>query len=288
MTIAIALKVGDGLILGADSASTLADADGVGNVYFNAEKLFNLVKGLPLGAVVSGLGGLQGRSVATLAKDLRLRMSDPSQTDWFLDPLKFTVEQAADCVKRFFYDELYVAETAEWPEGSPKPTMNLLVGGYSAGQPHSEVWSVEIDAQGKCKSECSIAKESTGAVWRGQPEALNRLLRGYSETVFDQMVKSGVPPQSASAFLAGIPIMPLIHGAMPIQDAIDLLHYFVDVTAGFVRFAPGAPVVHPPTDSAAITAHEGFRWIRRKHYFSRELNRPIDRYGSTAHGATDD
>ncbi|MDQ6690394.1 MAG: hypothetical protein M3Z18_07785 [Gemmatimonadota bacterium] len=280
MTIAIVLKIGDGLVIGADSASTFADATGVSNVYFNAEKVFNLVKGLPLGAVVAGLGGLQGRSVATLAKDLRARMADPKNTDWFLDPTTYTVEDAVKRIRTFFYDELYVPETKDWQAPS-KPTMSLLVGGYSAGQARSEVWSVEIAADGTCKESCDFPKEGAGgAVWRGLPEALNRLLRGYSSTVYDQLVASGVPTQSATAFLAGIPVMPLIHEAMPIQDAIDLLHYLIDVTAGFVRFAPGAPVVHPPTDSAAITAHEGFRWIQRKHYFNRRLNRPIDRYNA--------
>ena len=56
MTIAVAVKVGDGVVLGADSASTLSSNGGVVNVYFNAEKIINLVKGLPLGMVVYGLG----------------------------------------------------------------------------------------------------------------------------------------------------------------------------------------------------------------------------------------
>jgi hypothetical protein len=278
MTIAIVLKVGDGLVIGADSASTFADETGVSNVYFNAEKVFNLVKGLPLGAVVAGLGGLQGRSVATLAKELRARMADPKNSDWYLDPGTYTVEEAVNRVRKFFYDELYLPEMKDWKAAS-KPTMSFLVTGYSSGQARSEVWSVEIAADGSCRESCDFPNTGPGgAVWRGQPEALNRLLRGYSGTVYDQLVASGVPPQSATAFLNGIPVTPLIHEAMPIQDAIDLLHYLIDVTAGFVRFAPGAPVVHPPTDSAAITAHEGFRWIQRKHYFSRRLNRPIDRH----------
>jgi hypothetical protein len=46
----------------------------------------------------------------------------------------------------------------------------------------------------------------------------------------------------------------------------------VDVTVGFVKFRPGPPTVAEPTDVAAITKHEGFRWVRRKHYYSQELN----------------
>ena len=65
---------------------------------------------------------------------------------------------------------------------------------------------------------------------------------------------------------------PLIQPAMPLQDAIDLVKYMADVTIGFVRFIPGPPTVAEPTDVAAITKHEGFRWVRRKHYYSPALN----------------
>jgi hypothetical protein len=43
--------VGDGIVLGADSASTIvAQNSGYRNSYFTPEELCNLVKGLPIGA----------------------------------------------------------------------------------------------------------------------------------------------------------------------------------------------------------------------------------------------
>jgi len=62
---------------------------------------------------------------------------------------------------------------------------------------------------------------------------------------------------------------------MPIQDAIDLVEYLIEVTVGFVRFAPGNATVAKPIDVAAITPHEGFKWVRRKHYFNSDLNVPF-------------
>ena len=70
----------------------------------------------------------------------------------------------------------------------------------------------------------------------------------------------------------GCPMRPVVHPTMPIQDAIDLVHFLIDTTCGYVRFAPGPATVAQPIDSAAITRHEGFRWVRRKHYFSAALN----------------
>jgi hypothetical protein len=59
---------------------------------------------------------------------------------------------------------------------------------------------------------------------------------------------------------------------MPIQDAIDLAEYLVHTTIQYVRFSPGEPVVGGPIEIATITKHEGFKWIRRKHFFEARLN----------------
>ena len=59
MTIALSIKVHDGLVLAADSASTILVAQPGGppmvmNVYNNANKIATLCKGQPIGAVVWG------------------------------------------------------------------------------------------------------------------------------------------------------------------------------------------------------------------------------------------
>ena len=63
-----------------------------------------------------------------------------------------------------------------------------------------------------------------------------------------------------------------VQDAMPIQDALDLGEFLVDTTIKLVKFSPGAPTVGGPIELAAITKHEGFKWVRRKHYYSRDLN----------------
>ena len=80
MTIEIAVKVHDGLVLAADSATTLIQRDSDGqtketNIYNNANKVMNLYKGLPIGLMSWGLGSIGSSSIATLGKDLRRRFS---------------------------------------------------------------------------------------------------------------------------------------------------------------------------------------------------------------------
>lgn len=318
MTIALALKVGDGVVLGADSASSLMAGAGVVNVYNNAEKVFNLRKQMPIGAVTYGLGGLGGRSTTRLAKDLRARLTEGGE-DWALTSA-YTIEQVAEAVRRYFYDELYRAEyplagqppappappgedtpsppppsseagTDATPPAAPPgqtgaavdptfPPMGFLVAGFSANAKQAEVWQVEVDTTGCCDVHRVFGPDEYGAEAKGQPDPIYRLLRGWSADVLNGLVRSGIDSKEALSFLQGLPVAQLLHPAMPIQDAIDLVEYLVDVTAGFVRFAPGAPTVAPPIDVAAITVHEGFQWVKRKHYYSAELNpEPSNRTG---------
>lgn len=152
--------------------------------------------------------------------------------------------------------------------------MGCLLAGFSANADHSEIWTVEIDANGNCPTPVRVFDQPNSgvAVWAGAPEALNRLFRGCASQVYEGLVNSGISAAELDKFLGALPMEPLIQSAMPLQDAIDLVKYMVDVTVGFVRFIPGPPTVAEPTDVAAITKHEGFRWVRRKHYYSRALN----------------
>lgn len=270
MTIVLALKVGDGVVLGADSASTIIGNNGsYHNSYFNAEKLFNLVKGLPIGAVTYGLGGLAGRSVGSLAKDLRARMSDSSNATWYLEPDKYTISDVTDRVKRFFYDELY---SKHIPAGPEAPGMGFLIAGYSAGAESSEVWRFNVKEGGVVETPSCLtpSSEPWSAHWEGQGEAIRRLLLGHTWQIVERLVAAGMTQPDALQLVHTV--QPVVHPTMPIQDAIDLVHFLIDTTCGYVRFAPGPATVAQPIDSAAITRHEGFRWVRRKHYFSVALN----------------
>jgi hypothetical protein len=47
-----------------------------------------------------------------------------------------------------------------------------------------------------------------------------------------------------------------------------------------VRFLPGADTVGGDTDIAVVTKHEGFKWVRRKHFFNATLNPAEVSYGA--------
>jgi len=271
------VKVNDGLVLAADSATTLIDqtTSSVVNVYNNANKIFNLRKGLPIAAITWGAGSIGPASISTLAKDLRKRLAgeDPAHPDWTLNEQSYTIEEAATRLREFLYEELYVPTFAAL---SQKPYLGLIVAGYSAGAALAEAYQVTMDDNGCNAPALLIPQDANGTVWNGMTEAVQRLVFGFGTGMPEALKQNlGVPEAQITPILdilrAALNVT-LTSPAMPIQDAIEYAEFLVDVSIKWSRFSPGSPIVGGPVESAAISKHEGFKWIRRKHYYDSALN----------------
>lgn len=273
MTFAVSIKVSDGIVLASDSASTITTGASyyskIANVYYNADKIYNLCKGVPIGAMTWGAGSVGNASISAVVKDFRAQL-DASQPQ----SAPYSVKDIAEKLRDFVLG-LYDPEFAGWPD-EEKPYIGFLVAGYSF--PPNDVEEYQIDILGsQTAGPVELAQfGETGAIWRGQTEAISRLLLGYSP-LLGQVLRDnlGVEPQTASSALEIIRAqlgMPLVFSAMPIQDAIDLAEFLVNLTINYSRFLPGAQVVGGPIEVATITKHEGFKWIRRKHFYHQNLN----------------
>ena len=277
MTIAITLKVNDGVVLASDSAATLMESGTaqVIQVFNNAAKIFNLRKGLPIGLMVWGGGSIGRAAMSTLAKDLRRRFTVPDEThkDWHIDETAYSMAEVARRVRQFMYEEHYVPAVASWPH---KPFIGFMVAGYSSGASLAEEYRIEIRNDGGCDAPVLNAPHDVcNLSWDGEPEAISRLLMGFSPRIGEVLLKMGVEEKHLPAALGVLRkelATPVIYDAMPIQDAIDLAEFLVDLTERFSRYTPGAATVGGPIEIAAITKHEGFKWVKRKHYFSEALN----------------
>jgi len=274
MTIAISIKVNDGVVLAADSASTLFGAGGVQNVYNTANKVFNLYKGLPIGSITWGSGGIGNSSISTLIKDLRKRFMgfDKTHQDWKIDKESYKMEDVAKAVKTFFYDEQY---KKFYTDPKVQPVLGFIIAGYSTNEELAEEWRIFI-SNGNCEGPTLLRpKEISGIAWDGQPELLYRIIKGHGTGLQVVLENLGTPKNQIPTVIQNIESqleVPLHHPAMPIQDAIDLANFLVEATIMFSRFAPGAPTVGGPIEIAAITKHEDFKWVDRKLYYSDKLN----------------
>ncbi len=283
MTIALAVKVNDGLVLASDSATTLMIQNGgastVNNIYNNANKVFNLYKGLPIGAMTWGLGGLGPASIATLAKDLRRRFmgNDPSHLDWKIDPNNYSVEDVAARARQFLYDERYqLLEQRLADQGQAAPALGFLVTGYSSGADEPTAYVIAL-GEGGHDSLIQVLQDDGSAAWWGQPDAIARLLNGMSVEFPRALSNLGLVSSDDDAWTVYDNLRPqlnpqMVNPAMPIQDAVDLAEFLVHTTIQFVRFSPGHPTVGGPIEIATITKHEDFKWVQRKHFFETRLN----------------
>jgi hypothetical protein len=292
MSIAVAISVHDGVVLAADSASTLA-AGFVGippgttgpqqvamNVYNNANKIANLYKGKPIGCVAYGSGSIGYASISTLLKDFRYRIMNGLEKDFDIN--SYTMQEIGRRLSLFL--EQHVQSLGP---NDPKPTLGLMLAGYSAerspgeGKALGEVWSIGLQNGVSSPPQNMRPDSPVGISFAGEAESLARLLRGFSPRL-PQLLQSVIKPTPSAAelahlmgFLGSNLQAPVVFPPMPIQDTIDLAEWLVHTAIMYSRFSPGAPVVGGPIESAAITKHEGFKWIRRKHYFQREYNQEV-------------
>ena len=277
MTIAISLKVNDGIVLASDSATMVvgrtreSDKPAILNSYNNANKIFNLHKGSPIGAITWGSGSIGPASISTLVKDLRVLMSDHS-SQWKVNFKGYTVLEIAEVLRRFFVEKYDIA-FSQWPE---KPTLGFIVAGYSSGAEMAEEYRIDF-VNGVCGAPVPLRPPSeSGLTWNGEDEAIRRLVLGFGSGLNDVLKQSfGLTEEQTEAAMAVISRSlqaPLVVPPMPIQDAIELAEFLVDATIKYKRFDIGHQTVGGPIEVAAITKHEQFKWVKRKHYYSNDLN----------------
>lgn len=279
MTIAITIKVNDGLVVAADSATTLTftKGGGVANVYNNANKIANLHKGLPIGVATWGAGNLGKASMSTVFKDLRRRLNGTdtvaNEPEWLLDPADYTIEGVAQLAYRFLLDGLY---KDAYGYTAKSPVVGFWIMGYSAGVALSDLYEIGF-REGKPYGPDQVRPlDSTGVSWQGQPEALIRLVLGFGSNLPAILADNlGVPkdqiPAAMQIIRQGLE-KPLTDPAMPIQDAIDLARCLAELACDYSRFTYGDATIGRPVEVAAITKHEGFKWVARKHYYTVMLN----------------
>ena len=277
MTVCVAVKVYDCIVFAADSASSLIVNDpvtgraAIANVYVHGVKVFNLRKGLPIAAMTCGMGNIGAMSIGTLAKELREKFRS-EEADWKLDPDQYTMQEVSEKARRFFFDVHY-QHLADKPLGDHE--LQFWVGGNGSAETHGEIWRVTI-RNGTCDEPELIAGQGDFRIsYAGQPEAINRLVSGYSQQLPQALLDAGLDPANLDSLLTHIEARTyaeLVSPAMPVSDAIALADFLVETTKQFVRFLPGADTVGGETDLCVVNKHEGFKWVRRKHHLSAELN----------------
>lgn len=277
MTIVVSVKVNDGIVLAADSAASFFDGGGHAvKIYRNANKIFNLVKVWPIGAMVYGAGGIGSASIESLSKDLRSRLSDSGDAEYGLGKSSYTVEEVATKARKWLFEEHFKKAYSTPPPGY---FLGYRVCGYSAGASLAEAWEFTISGDTCDPPTLLMRPDEFGIRWAGENEALDRLLLGVSSQIEPVLTAEGYDAAAVSRVyldMVRVASATVAIPAMPIKDAIDLARFAVETSAKFARFGLRPETIGGPAELAAITTHEGFKWIARKHYYDAALNRETD------------
>jgi len=98
MTIAVSVKVGEGLVMAADSTSSFFSGGNFAQSYHHARKLLQL-KDYPIGILTYGLGNVAGRNLESLVAEYEQRMVG------YETGAPYTVREIADGLHAFILEK---------------------------------------------------------------------------------------------------------------------------------------------------------------------------------------
>ncbi|CDZ52327.1 hypothetical protein [Neorhizobium galegae] len=277
MTICIGIKANECIVFVADSATSLASVGPngepiVNRVYNHADKVFNLFRGQPIFAMTCGLGNFGTESIATIAKAIRRKLMSGETP---ISGENYTIES----VIRFCFDVFLEKFNALDAGIQAITTFEFFVGGFSHDNGGNEIWKFAFTKGQVLPPECISGLDQCTIIWAGQPEACVRLVLGISSQTMNVLKNAGLDDAQASQLVQNLiqaSEAPLLEPSMPVIDAIRLGEFLAQTTASFVKFLPGADTVGGDLDVATVTKYEGFRWIKRKHFYPTHLNGVTD------------
>jgi len=268
VTLAVAFKGPEGIVLAADSRVTLtALVPGVtipgstGQLvmpafYDNATKMLN-IQGQPyVGMVTSGMGAIgqkQPRTAHGYMPELEAKLSTKYTN-------QANVKDIAAEVGQFFQEQWQQAGMAT----SGVPSMQFLVAGFDPGAPYGRVFKVSVpDALDPAEQ----AIDDFGISVDGQNDLVSRLLHGVdpkaAQIVKDHLGLDDAQVKDLDQKWTALNL-PIPYQFLPLQDCVDLCAFLVSMTSAVQGWTTGLRGVGGDVDVATITRTEGFRAIRQK------------------------
>ena len=257
VTIILSIKVQDGVVMASDSAVLHR-----GHLYANAEKNIQLIKGLPIGVLISGDGAVGSRALTSVMQDFSVRAALRGSA-CFVDKGSYTLQEVSTKLRDYI---LEVSQSCLSPIRSA-----LILSGYSSDAPLPETWSIRLDGLEPIEPELVWGEDEYGLSWEGQAGCINRLLgdvphSGFNEAEAQLAEVSLYNQNSSDAPTDEMDSPMLVTPGMPLLDAVDVARFLMETSLAFERLRADRQLktIGGPVDLAVITRHEGFRWVQRK------------------------
>lgn len=265
MSLGIAFKGTEGIVLAADSritlTATLNPNDQVKVLlpayYDNATKLLRVEGQQFVGAITFGAGTIgqsKPRTASSFMPEFEATLNGES---------RLGVEDFATCLSDFFL--------AQWNDaGMPMEgvdPMTFFVGGYDEGQPYGRIFEFIIPNKPK-PSEWQAGDDQFGSVWGGQTEVVNRLMNGFDPEIISIIENEPILSKEQRVVLTGrlqskLPIR-IPFQFLPLQDCVDLSIFLIRATLTLQTWQIDVRGVGGEIDVATITRTKGFEYIQNK------------------------
>lgn len=280
MTIAACYLSPEGVVLGADSATTF----GSRNHFFHGQKIFEVGKEheATLGLTMWGRGSMERLSYRTLiarfSDDVTRHPGRPVEesaavwSDLFWNAYTVELKSEIDRMKDLAADPNLDAVQKEEMEDLRFGLMGgFCLGGYSLPDRQPTAFAITYSPDQANPDPLEEIKLGTPEFW-GQPNMLQRLSLGIDPDTFLNILHAknadGSPTWGGTtdeliAIIAGNKLnQPSRH--LPIREAVDWVYSSIYTTIKAMKFANLPPVCGGPIEIAVITSDRYFRWVRHK------------------------
>jgi len=279
MSLAVAIKGPEGIVLAADSRVTLQAQQKGGPLlpvnYDNATKLLTFSEPHSnVGAVTYGvavIGQRTARTAHSYIPEFEVFLRDELEKECKKDLDEAIKEKKPLLEVEDFARRLSAFYLGRWKKVMPEewkgPGMVFIVGGYDPGAAYGKVFLLEIP--GKPNPEPRNPGENEfGMTWGGQLQVASRLIHGFDPEAIEIIRQTLEIDQSRldqvrTALMRRLEF-PIPYDALPLQDCIDLAIFLIRATMIAQDLAIGVRGVGGPIDVAVTTRTEGLRYIQRK------------------------
>lgn len=267
MSLAVAIKGAEGVVLAADSRVTLQAQQKGGPLlpvnYDNATKLLTFSKPHSnVGAVTYGVAVIGQRTAHSYVPEFEVSLGEQLEKEKKHEkPL--AVEEFARRLSAFYLDRWEKVVPGDWKG----PGMVFIVGGYDPGAAYGKVFLLEIPGQPDPKPQ-NPGENEFGMTWGGQLQVASRVIHGFDPEAIEIIRQTLAVEQSqldqVRTALRQKLEFPIPYGALPLQDCIDLAMFLIRATMTAQGLAIGVRGVGGPIDVAVITRTDGLQYIQRK------------------------
>lgn len=278
MSLGIAFKGAEGIVLAADSRVTLTNVMNtpVPNqqmilpaTFDNATKLLSVNSQRYVGAVTFGAGAIgqqAPRTAASFMPEFEEELAKHKKA-------RMTVEEFATKLGEFF--------TKQWTDANmptPPPPGNemvFLVGGYDEKEPYGRTFALTVpNAPTPVEQSLGVF----GAVWGGQRELVDRLIQGFDPSLPDhvQDILNIPAPQRRADLgdeLKKQLVLPIPWQFLPLQDCVDFCVFLVHATIQLQQWLVYLRGVGGAIDVATITRTDGFKAVQIKEVRASKISR---------------